>query len=164
MMTHAFRGNIARATLFAGDADFTPLLKALVGEGLHVTLWHPAQANTELKGAADSVRSFTFKADYQCFSAGAQRSAFAPSGSGGGAMDPHRNGLTNVVLVKGTKFAGSWNEESLSVWRHHGQQQWEYITLRIHGIDLQRALTGFDEIHGWGISETGARWIQRAKV
>jgi len=45
MMTHAFRGNITRATLFAGDADFLPLIRALVGEGLHVTLWHPPQAN-----------------------------------------------------------------------------------------------------------------------
>src|SRR5271166_2542245 len=96
MMTHAFRGNITKATLFAGDADFVPLIKALVSEGLHVTLWHPPQANAELKGAADSTRLFDFKTNYNCLTADGQRPAFSINARGSGGPP---DGLKNIVTL-----------------------------------------------------------------
>jgi uncharacterized LabA/DUF88 family protein len=109
MMTHAFRGNLTKATLFAGDADFIPLIKSLVGEGLHVTLWHPAQANTELKGAADSTRLFDFQTSFTCLTADGQHPAFLRRSSGGGSYGgPATDGLSNVVVVGDYKFAGRW--------------------------------------------------------
>jgi len=55
MLLHAFRGNMHRATLLAGDIDFVPLLEALVREGMQVNLWHPEQAARELMSAADET-------------------------------------------------------------------------------------------------------------
>jgi hypothetical protein len=105
-MTHASRGNLTKATLFAGDADFIPLIKSLVGEGLHVTLWHPAQANTELKGAADSTRLFDFQTSFTCLTADGQHPAFLRRSSGGGSYGgPATDGLSNVVVVGDYKFA-----------------------------------------------------------
>lgn len=52
MLTHAFRKNMDRATLIAGDIDFAPLLTALASEGMPVTLWHPENTTAELKRAA----------------------------------------------------------------------------------------------------------------
>lgn len=57
MLTHTFRKNMQRATLLTGDQDFKPLIDALVGEGMFVTLWYPAgETNAELLAAADRRR------------------------------------------------------------------------------------------------------------
>lgn len=57
MLSHAFRGNMERATLLAGDLDFEPLLEALVQNGMTITLWHPTiKVVPELLHAADRVR------------------------------------------------------------------------------------------------------------
>jgi uncharacterized LabA/DUF88 family protein len=54
MLTHSFRGVIDRAVLFAGDRDFTPLVLALVQQGIYVTVgYHPKSISEELLDAAD---------------------------------------------------------------------------------------------------------------
>lgn len=58
MLTHSFRGNMAKATLLTGDSDFKPLIEALVQDGTDVTLWYdPENANQDLVYAADSQRT-----------------------------------------------------------------------------------------------------------
>jgi len=160
MMTHAFRGNISRATLFAGDADFTPLLKSLVAEGMHVTLWHPAQANVELKGAADSARLFQFQTDYRCLTLDGKLSAFSLGRTGGGACQPSDDGIISVVKIGETLHSGFWKNDSLRCWRC-GPEGWSFITLEAPGSDLQTALNALEVITNWQIAETGTQWIQQ---
>src|SRR5271166_4288465 len=157
MMTHAFRGNIAKATLFAGDADFVPLIKSLVGEGLHVTLWHPPQANTELTGAADSTRLFDFKTNYNCLTADGQRPAFSINARGSGGPP---DGLKNIVTLGEYKFAGRWQRDTLTAWRGGPGNSWSYIRFEAPDARLERALDAFDAIHSWGIAATGNEWIE----
>jgi uncharacterized LabA/DUF88 family protein len=160
MMTHAFRGNISRATLFAGDADFVPLIKALVGEGLQVTLWHPPQANAELRGAADSTRLFEFKANYAGFTADGQQSAFWLAGGVSGGHPKH-SGL-RIVTVNEVSYAGSWNNEALTLWRGTADS-WAQNTLHAPAATFARAVKAFDQIiPGWGLAAAGEEWIERA--
>jgi uncharacterized LabA/DUF88 family protein len=61
MLTHSFRRNMQRATLFTGDQDFKPLVDALVLEAMFVTLWYPpGETNPELIAAADSRMPMQF--------------------------------------------------------------------------------------------------------
>lgn len=159
MMTFAFRGNITRATLFAGDADFVPLLKALVGEGLHVTLWHPPQANAELKGAADSTRLFSFKSDAHCLTVDGARPAFFTRSTGGGTFDPATEGLAQFIEVDGRKIAAKWKDETLRVWRGSGEN-WNFCVFEAPGSSLRNSLIAFDEVHGWDIAAAGESWVQ----
>jgi hypothetical protein len=162
MMTHAFRGNITKATLFAGDADFVPLIKALVSEGLHVTLWHPPQANTELKGAADSTRLFDFKTNYNCLTTDGQRPAFSISREGSGPDGPATDGLSKKVVVGEYKFAGRWQAGTLNVWRGGPGKllAWSHFQFEAPDARLARALHAFDAIHSWGIADIGDDWIE----
>lgn len=58
MLSHAFRGNMERATLLAGDLDFEPLLESMVQNGMMVTLWHPTtKVVPDLLHAADRVKA-----------------------------------------------------------------------------------------------------------
>lgn len=160
MMIHAFRGTITRATLFAGDADFIPLIKALVSEGLHVTLWHAPQANADLKGAADSTRLFNFKHDYNCLTADGERPAFLISRAGSGNDAPARDGLSTVVGIGEYKFAGRWQTGTLTVWRGGPGNVWTHFSFEAPDATLARALRAFDAIHSWGIAATGPEWIK----
>lgn len=160
MMTHAFRGNITRATLFAGDADFVPLIKALVAEGLQVTLWHPPQANAELKGAADSTRPFDFRTDHQCLTENGTQPAFQRLMTGSGLMEPAQYGLQNVVERDNGIFAGRWKDEVLEIWKKGVGSSWEFIKLSVPGSSLIRSLIAFDHIHDWGVASTGEQWIE----
>jgi uncharacterized LabA/DUF88 family protein len=156
MMTYAFRGTISRVTLFAGDADFVPLLQALVREGLHVTLWHPPQANAELKGAADSVRPFTFKVDHLCFSTDGIKSAFQGMSSGSG-LQPADN--LPKILLNGFFYAGSWSDEILTVWKAELNSTWHYMNMKAPGATLDRALRAFELLHEWGIPGPDSSWV-----
>jgi uncharacterized LabA/DUF88 family protein len=160
MMTHAFRGTITRATLFAGDADFIPLIKSLVSEGLHVTLWHPPQANSELKGVADSTRLFEFKANYNCLSTDGHRAAFLNLGGGSGNVSPAGYRLNNIVVVGEYKFAGRWQDGKLTIWRGGPGDAWSHLNFGAPNETLARALFAFDAIYSWGIAGTGAEWIE----
>lgn len=61
MMMHTFRRNMHRATLLTGDADFKPLVDALVREGMQVTLWYPlGETAQELIDAADIRQPIDF--------------------------------------------------------------------------------------------------------
>ena len=161
MMTHAFRGNIAKATLFAADADFVPLVKALVAEGLHVTLWHPLIASSELKGAADSTRLFDFKSDYGCFTRDGEGAAFYLGASTSGHnIQPADEQLTNVVAIGNSQFAGSWRKGVLKIWHQPAESTWSNFTLLAPDASLPRALAVFDVLYNWGIAETGERWIK----
>lgn len=54
MMNHAFRGNMARASLIAGDLDFKPLVTSLIEHGTYVrVLYDKASAADELRWSAD---------------------------------------------------------------------------------------------------------------
>jgi uncharacterized LabA/DUF88 family protein len=55
MLSHTFRRNMLAATLLTGDADFKPLVDALVEMGMFVTLWYPQdETNDELIKSADT--------------------------------------------------------------------------------------------------------------
>ena len=57
MLTHVFRGNEKNVTLLAGDADFVPLVKALVMEGANVTVRYAATSYApDLLEAADRTQ------------------------------------------------------------------------------------------------------------
>lgn len=159
MMTYAFRGNIARATIFAGDADFVPLLKALVAEGLHVTLWHPPQANADLKGAADSTRLFSLKSDPECLTFDGDRPAFRVGDMGGGALDMSAEGLAQFAQIDGQEFAAKWDGERLKVFRRNNAI-WSYWTFEAPGSSLRNCLIAFDELHGLNIASAGEGWVQ----
>jgi hypothetical protein len=54
MLSHTFRRNMLSTTLLSGDADFKPLIDALVQYGMNVVLWYPAdETSSELLRAAD---------------------------------------------------------------------------------------------------------------
>jgi uncharacterized LabA/DUF88 family protein len=53
-LTHTIRGNMESITLLAGDEDFTPLVTALIQEGMNVTVWAALESlSKELKYSAD---------------------------------------------------------------------------------------------------------------
>jgi|SRR5829696_1875552 len=59
MLTHAFRGIVRHATLVAGDADFTPLAKAVGEEGTYLTLWSDRKSMAKsLQHAVDEYIPF----------------------------------------------------------------------------------------------------------
>lgn len=159
MMTHAFRGHVSKATLFAGDSDFVPLIKALVGEGMHVTLWHPPQANAELKGAADTTRLFNFKADYGAFSQDGAEAAFKNGNNTYGAMPPNGPRAEDWMRVGDVFFAGTWSNSELNIWRSEDTESWSSISLFVPGADLTRATAAFELIYGWGIFPDGEKSI-----
>jgi hypothetical protein len=134
---HAFRRNISKATLFAGDADFVPLIKALVSEDFQVTLWHPSQANAELRGTADSTRLFDFKTGHPCFTTDGRQSAFS-LGGGTNGHHPKHSGLHRIVSVNELHYAGRWQSEILPIWRGTADG-WAYIPLHAPGSNLERA-------------------------
>lgn len=158
MMSHAYRGIISKATLFAGDADFVPLVATLVNVGLHVTIWHPPKASVKLKRAADSARPFTFVSDHPYFSIDGKVSAFSFGSSGGGSIDPNQHGITKIVNADGGRLAGSWQGDELTIWRSY-DASWSYIKLRAPGSTLANALSGFRSIHGWPLPD-GEEWVQ----
>jgi uncharacterized LabA/DUF88 family protein len=60
MLLHVFRKNTAKVTLLAGDADFRPLIDALVLEGAQITLaFERRSAAVELIEAADIQKRLT---------------------------------------------------------------------------------------------------------
>jgi len=160
MMTHAFRGNIYRATLFAGDSDFVPLLKALVAEGMHVTLWHPPQANAELKGAADSTRIFEFKTDYRCLTIDGKGSAFSEGASGEGfPADPRKRGVNEIITIDDISLAGCWKSDILTIWQGINLASWRLKSLHAPGSSIQSALTAFRVIHPDMRILPGTEWV-----
>ena len=160
MMTHAFRGNINRATLFAGDADFVPLIKALVSEGLHVTVWHPPQANADLKGAADSARLFRFRDLPTCLTADGVQPAFQPAGGGNNGMTPENEGVRSHMLGDRQYFAGRWKEETLRFWNSQDGRHWSYQEFRAPSADLARAVKVFEYLGGIATGTTRLDLIQ----
>ena len=161
MMTHAFRGKIGRVTLFAGDADFVPLLQALVSEGLHVTLWHPPQANKDLKGSADSNRAFGFRTDFRCFTLDDRIPAFQVSGSISGQIDLATHGVSEIVKISGQEFAGTWDGETLMIFRINPVKGSATChSLRAPSSSLARALVAFQSIYEWEIAMTGEQWVK----
>ncbi|MEN3748741.1 NYN domain-containing protein [Sphingomonas sp. HF-S3] len=161
MMTHAFRGNLTRATLFAGDADFVPLLRSLVGEGVHVTLWHPPQASEDLKAAADSTRLFQFASDHHCLSLDGQQSGFRAIGVEHSRW-PEDEGITRFTEKDGFLYAGRWDGGILDVWRHDKNTTWRRVSLSAPGADLETALTALDAIHSWGVKDIGEAFFEPA--
>lgn len=60
-LDHAFRGNMSRACLIAGDLDFAPLVDSLIRLGTYVQiLYAPKSAARELYSAADIGQPINF--------------------------------------------------------------------------------------------------------
>ncbi|MGF0537296.1 NYN domain-containing protein [Agrobacterium sp. ES01] len=161
IMTHAFRGTISRATLLASDADFVPLVRALVNEGLHVTLWHPPQASKELMGAADSNRPFSFRTDCHCFSLDEIAPAFLSTGFASRQIDLSDQGLAYFIKASGQQFSGAWDGNTLTIFKlaPDGQRA-EMINLIAPGSTLKNALSAFQAIHGWDVANDGENWVR----
>jgi hypothetical protein len=159
MMTQAFRGNISKARLFAGDADFIPLVKALVSEGLHITLWHPPQANAELKGSADTVLPFDFKNNWNYFTSDGVNSVFSKGFQGGQGVDlPMKSGVNTIQTIGNWNYAGLWRNNDLVLWRAEHAGEW--MTAGLSGPSLQHTLKAFNLMFEWGIEEDVPSWIE----
>jgi len=66
MLTHAVNGNMSCAYLLTGDRDFRPLVDALVGLGLNVTVLYDASSvSQELLDAADEAIELCWHSWYQ---------------------------------------------------------------------------------------------------
>jgi hypothetical protein len=66
MMHHAARGNMSRAVLVSGDADFAPLVDALVEMGIHVTVAADRTSTAaELRRSADAYSPLSFDDYFQ---------------------------------------------------------------------------------------------------
>ena len=161
MMTHAFRGTISRATLLASDADFVPLVRALVNEGLHVTLWHPPQASKELMGAADSNRSFDFRTDCHCFTLDEIAPAFQSAEFMNRELDLSNHSAAYFIRASGQQFSGAWDGTTLTIFRlaRDGQKA-EMNNLIAPGSTLKNALSAFQAIYGWNVAEDGELWVR----
>ncbi|SIO66922.1 Uncharacterized conserved protein, LabA/DUF88 family [Bradyrhizobium erythrophlei] len=90
MLTHAFRRNMERATLLAGDLDFKPLIDALVNDGMFVTLWFPPnKTNPELISAADQREQLDVRSIYDSLKPQSKALFSLPMTNGmAGAGDP----------------------------------------------------------------------------
>lgn len=163
MMTHAFRGNIERATLLAGDGDFTPLVKALVSEGIHVTLWHPPENETskELMNAADVTKLFSFAQNYGCFSLDGERSSFTYCAE---IEEAPNTTVQTRRVVGGRDHYISWKDDKLTIWRRmtnaEGFSYWERHCLSTVGAGLSAALKAFQCIFLWGIPTEPEYWFE----
>ena len=159
MMTQAFRGNTSRVTLLAGDADFEPLVRALVGEGMDVTLWHPPQASSDLKGAADVTRLLSFAGQPGCLTRDGNQQAFQPRSIGSGGVPPAAKPVGTTS--DGAAVSGHWMEDCLKVWRsRYPFSNGEYCELAAPGSSLKNALLAFDALYGWSLVSSGEEWIE----
>ena len=161
MMTHAFRGKIGRVTLFAGDSDFTPLVQALVSEGLHVTLWHPPQANKDLKGAADSNRLFSFSTDCERFTINDDQPAFTALSYDARWIDLVKHGASVFLKLSDQEFSGHWDGATLIIIQMtRDKKAASYFGLYAPGSSLANALIAFQNIYGWDVAATGEQWVK----
>jgi uncharacterized LabA/DUF88 family protein len=84
MMTHAVRGNMAKAVLLTGDRDFTPLVEALVQLGLTIDVAGDRRSTSDiLAAAADSYRALTLRIYHSWMSDREQRECQLPLLEGG---------------------------------------------------------------------------------
>ncbi|MDQ0423072.1 uncharacterized LabA/DUF88 family protein [Peteryoungia aggregata LMG 23059] len=160
MMAHAFRGTISRATLLASDADFVPLVGALVNEGLHVTLWHPPKASKELMRAADSNRPFSFITDCHCFTLDDSGPAFLSAEAAGRELDLSNHSASHFIKASGQKFSGAWDGKTLIIFKlARAGQTAKMSSLMAPGSTLKNALSAFQAIHGWNVADDGEQWV-----
>jgi hypothetical protein len=131
----------------------------LVAVGLHVTVWHPAQANAELKGAADNTRLFNFKADHECFTLDGVESAFRIGGSSSGNIVRPRSDKS--IAAGEYTYSGTFAGGTLSLWRLQGRLG-QQVTMSAPGASTERAVQVFDFLHEWGIADLGTDWIATA--
>lgn len=96
MMRHANRNNVTEAAILTGDQDFTPVVRAVVDEGVLVTvLFPPGETSEELLRAADFRRPLTLPSLWNLFSP-ASRAAFPPPSAG----NQHPMGVQIGQLVR----------------------------------------------------------------
>jgi uncharacterized LabA/DUF88 family protein len=152
MLTHTFRGNMHRATLFAGDDDFIPLVEALVREGMTVTIWHPPQASEALLAAADNRRPFSVKSAHMLLTRDGSKSAFSVGVSGGSAQ-PDDGSIYLTSMNSIYRYCGKWENDDLTIWRSSNDLSWEFIRLSSPGASIKEALLIFRSALGWDVSE-----------
>jgi len=157
MLTHTFRGNMQRASLFAGDDDFIPLIDALVREGMTVTVWHPPQASEQLLGAADNRRPFDLKSAHMMLTRDNACSAFRFSSSAGRVgpifeSDPYFQRWIDPTYT----YAAKWTGEELTIYRSLDENTWTGHTMLAPKAPIEEALVIFGESLGWNISNKAA--------
>jgi len=155
MLTHAVNGNMSSAYLLAGDRDFRPLVDALVGLGVNVTVLYDASSiSQELLGAADDAIELCWHSWYQLSSKGFRKQFPIPHASFVGPDHPIGAGECKRVLE------GSFNGKRGAVWRCvNGGQGTFYVihvpaysegisTLRIPWNDLEELRHFFERKFG----------------
>lgn len=157
MLTHTFRKNMDHAVLFARDDDFTPLVQALVREGMNVTVWHPDRAAKGLLNAADVRKDFSLRNSYPYLLRDGKR-AFT--------ILNHAHNVQNTFpdarLVSnqaGEDFLIRWDNDALIVMRpsaalasYTTSTLWELISLSAHSCTEAVARRAFTALFGWDIS------------
>jgi hypothetical protein len=94
-LEHAFRGNMSRVCLVAGDLDFAPLVECLVRLGTYVeVIYEPTSAAVDLYQAADSSQEITFSTVYRWSTKGFKEQHPIPSGEMSGRSTYPRPGYT----------------------------------------------------------------------
>ncbi|GEP53891.1 NYN domain-containing protein [Reyranella soli] len=119
MMMHTFRRNMHHATLLTGDADFKPLIDALIREGMQVTLWYPlGETAQELIDAADIRRPIDFSTIRSVLTDESQRDFAIP----GVVANPPMSETAKRVRTWGSSEAQQelWKDgPMLSIVRHY---------------------------------------------
>jgi hypothetical protein len=78
-LTHTMRKNMNSVTLLAGDEDFTPLVAALVQEGMNVTIWAASESlSSDLKYSADRRKTLSAREVWHHYSKADFKKNFPP--------------------------------------------------------------------------------------
>lgn len=162
MLTHTFRGNIQRATLFAGDDDFIPLVEALVREGLSITIWHPPQASEALLSAADNRRPFDLACVHSLLTFDGRTPAFQQLNHGSNAIGPTFPGGRARWNAGSYQYEGQWKDGSLTVFRRWQNSMWEFQIWRC-GVDSPTAAVKFlERVHGWDLGSEAVQLLEES--
>jgi uncharacterized LabA/DUF88 family protein len=151
MLSHAFRGNFAEATLLAGDDDFIPLVEALVREGVEVTIWHPSQASEQLLAVADNRREFSLATAHSLLTVDGVSQAFRHSSSGGGQMSQDQT-QWSAWNEDGISYLGRCTAEFVMIERLGLDRNAEFHRYAISGLSPEEAGQFFSAATGWPVN------------
>lgn len=126
-MTHVFRGNTKHITLLAGDADFAPLVRALVMESAYVKVWYARSSiDADLIDAADTSETMRIIHTMSCATESFRKrheppgimNAHRPSIDGYTVAARGKNMFGEVLLYKGDQWLITGRPRSGSVLTH----------------------------------------------
>lgn len=118
-LTHAARGNFEKATIVTGDLDFRPLIKALVGFGIDVTLRsYTKTVSEEMIESADSFGEFSASHIFRWLNPVSKEAMGLPHVSGGGnaPQGTFVKNLGNWKILetpgRRTRYCATWSVDS----------------------------------------------------